>query len=136
MIPFMTGIKKKLKSYLPKFNSNPFFKQKKVTPKKDHLSIKKRERAGTYASSLSGSTIGAAGCHGRVRDGNGWSPGAWPACSETQYVKKGFDVGIAERGNKIGCCCMLVALLAGHAPTQRSCKPYKRKPVALLVRLG
>ena len=64
------------------------------------LSNKKRERAGTYASSLSGSTIGAAGCPGRGRDGNGWSPGAWPACSETQYVKKVFDVAIAEGKGK------------------------------------
>lgn len=47
----------------------------KGDPHMDHLD-KKRERAGTYASSLLGSTIGAAGCHGRVRDGNGWSPGA------------------------------------------------------------
>ena len=36
---------------------------------------KKSEEARTYSPAL-GSTIGAAGCHGRVRDGNGWSPGA------------------------------------------------------------
>ena len=36
---------------------------------------KKSEEARTYSPAL-GSTIGAAGCHGRVRDGNGWVPGA------------------------------------------------------------
>jgi len=37
--------------------------------------IKKRA-VGDLRSRLGGSTIGAAGCHGRVRDGNGWGPGA------------------------------------------------------------
>ncbi len=41
-----------------------------------------KKRAGGDLLYRSCSTIGAAGLNGRVRDGNGWGPCAWPACSK------------------------------------------------------
>ncbi len=120
----------------------------------DHLfNNKKKSGRGPTLPPGMGSTIGAAGCHGRVRDGNGWSPGAWPACSKIQNVKnpndhtpspvivaealakETFDVEIAERPVRSS-WLLYCSLLRFGARPKRSCKPYKRKPVALLVRLG